>query len=259
MSMSILEKATQLEQVGKLRLVEVDGSAFGAAPLRLHFSPIPHTPAEIDAAIAADDESLLAPKPIWFNGQDYQYWPFRVDGLEMTAEQAATPTLNVANLGGHVTALCLNYDDMAQAIVRVTDTYIDYIDASNFASGNPDADPLQCFTQTWWIDSKSAEGDEVVTFTLGSPADLEGQLLPTRQLSQLCEWARRGEYRANKGCSYNGTAYFDINDNPVQDPALDECSGCQVSCEIRFGAGLVDPKTAVLDFGAFPGGNLNGQ
>lgn len=259
MAVSILEKATQLEQEGKLRLVEVDGTNFGAAVQRFHYSPIPHTPAEIDAALAAGDESLLAPKSIWFNGNEFAYWPFNVEGLEMTGETAAAPTLSVSNLDSRVTALCINYDDMAQAVVRIIDTYVDYIDARNFAGGNPDADPLQTFTHTWWIDAKSAESDDIVTFTLGSPADLEGQLLPTRQLIQICEWARRGEYRANKGCSYNGTAYFDERGNPTNDPAKDQCGGCMSDCQLRFGHGLADPKEAVLDFGGMPGGNLNGQ
>jgi phage-related protein len=47
--------------------------------------------------------------------------------------------------------------------------------------------------------------------------------IPTRQITSLCEWALRGQYRSGDGCTYNGTAYFDAKGNAVADPALDVC------------------------------------
>lgn len=260
----ILEKSTSLEQIGRIRLVQVDGSAFGAPMQRFHYSPQAHTPAEIDAAIKANNELMLAPKSIFFGGNEYDYHPSIIEGLEMTAEQSAQPTLTVANLDGSVSALCINFDDMAQANVTIIDTYVDYIDASNWPAGqrppyaeNPD--PSQKFTETWFIDSKSVETDETVVFNLSSPGDMQGQVIPTRQITQICTWAARGEYRLNKGCSYSGTAYFDENGKPVTDPSKDVCGGFLDDCRKRFGAGMTDPRQAVLDFGGFVAANLNGQ
>lgn len=256
---TIIERAMGLDQEGKIRLVEVDGTEFGAGIMRFHYSPRAHTEAEVLAAVAADDEAALEPVPIWWDGNEYGYHAFAVEGISASSEQAASPALHVHNLGGAISALCIHFDDMAQAKVKIIDTYAGFIDAANFPAGNPTADPQQCFTQIYWIDSKSAETDETVSFKLGSPADLQGQMIPTRQITILCEWAKRGEYRMNKGCSYAGTAYFDEKGNPVSDPALDVCGGCLSDCEKRFSAGLADPKAAILDFGGFPSANLLGR
>lgn len=100
--------------------------------------------------------------------------------------------------------------------------------------------------------TKTSEDDEVVTWSLSSPADLQNLVIPTRQITSMCEWALRGQYRSGDGCTYNGTAYFDAKGNSVADPALDVCGGCLSDCRKRFGAGLAEPNTAILDFGGFP-------
>lgn len=38
----------------------------------------------------------------------------------------------------------------------------------------------------FYIDAKSTETNEVVAFTLSSPMDLQGLMIPTRQLHSLC-------------------------------------------------------------------------
>jgi len=123
----------------------------------------------------------------------------------------------------------------------------------NFPDGvNPTADPTMFSLQTFWLDTKTAEHDETVAWSMSSPADLQGLVIPTRQITSLCEWAMRGQYRSGDGCTYNGTAYFDAKGNPVSDPALDACGGCLSDCRKRFGAGLAEPNTAILDFGGYP-------
>ncbi|RYA68095.1 phage minor tail protein L, partial [Enterobacter cloacae complex sp. 2DZ2F20B] len=53
--MSISSDVQKLEPGKRVRLIEVDGSAFGAGILRFHNETIPHTEAEIIAA--GGDES----------------------------------------------------------------------------------------------------------------------------------------------------------------------------------------------------------
>ena len=203
------------------------------------------------------DESKLGPKPIIYGGKSYEFWPFQLTGLELSTDQAAEPTLSASNLDGHITALCLQFKDMVNAKVSVIDTYAVYLDAVNFPdSVNPTADPTAYTLQTFWMDTKSSEDDEVVTWSLSSPADLQGLVIPTRQITSLCDWALRGHYRSGDGCTYNGTAYFDAKGNAVADPALDVCGGCLSDCRKRFGAGLADPNAAILDYGGFPATTL---
>lgn len=75
---------------------------------------------------------------------------------------------------------------MLQAKVTIHDTLGKYLDANNFADGNPTADPTQEKLKVFYIDAKSGETNEVVEFTLSSPMDLQGLMIPTRQLHSLC-------------------------------------------------------------------------
>jgi len=248
--MSLTNDYQKLEPGNTVRLIEVDGTAFGVSDvLRFHSYNIPHTEAEIEAA--AGDESSLPAKSIWWQGLEYSAWPYQIEGLESsTGGSSAQPKLSVANLDASITALCLAYDDMLQAKVTIHDTLAQYLDAQNFSAGNATADPTQEKLQTWYIDTKSSETNAVVEFTLSSPMDLQGLLIPTRQLHSLCTWSIRGQYRSGNGCDYAGTNYFDQNNNPVSDPSLDVCNGTTTACKLRFGA---DNE---LSFGGFPGTSL---
>ena len=248
---ALIDTAAMLAPGGRVRLVEVDASEFSGGIHRFHYSPFPHSPAEIDAANG--DEAKLGPKPIIWDGKIFDFWPFQISDLALSTDQAAEPKLSVSNLDGHITALCLQFKDMVNAKVSIIDTYAVYLDAANFPGGiNQTADPTMYTLQTFWLDMKTSEDDEVVSWTLTSPADLQNLVIPTRQITSLCEWALRGQYRSGDGCTYNGTAYFDAKGNSVADPALDVCGGGLSDCRKRFGAGLAEPKAAILDFGGFP-------
>ncbi len=248
--MSLNSDYQKLELGNEVRLFSVDGTAFGTGEvLRFHSYNVPHTEAEIVAA--GGDESKLPAKSIWWQGQEYKAWPCQIDGVEAsTSGSSAQPKLSVANLDGSVTALCLAYDDLLQAKVTIHDTLAHYLDARNFAGGNPAADATQEKLQVWYIDAKTAETNEVVEFALSSPMDLQGLMIPTRQLHSLCNWCIRNKYRTGDGCDYAGSRYFDKNNNPVSDPSLDECNGTLSACKLRFG------ENNELSFGGFPGTSL---
>lgn len=198
------------------------------------------------------DESKLPAKSIWWQGNEYSAWPVQIEGIEAsTSGSGAQPKLTVANLDGSITALCLAYDDMLQAVVTIHDTLAQYLDARNFAGGNATADASQEKLQVFYIDSKSMETNISVEFTLTSPMDLQGLMIPTRQLHSLCTWCIRGKYRSGDGCDYAGTNYFDKHGNPVSDPSLDVCNGTlNTGCKPRHGA------NNELPFGGFPGTSL---
>ena len=248
--MSLNSDYQKLEPGNQVRLFSVDGTAFGTGEvLRFHSYNVPHTEAEI--VTAGGDESKLPAKSIWWQGQEYKAWPCQIDGVEAsTSGSSAQPKLSVANLDGSVTALCLAYDDLLQAKVTIHDTLAHYLDARNFAGGNPAADATQEKLQVWYIDAKTSETNEVVEFALSSPMDLQGLMIPTRQLHSLCTWCIRNKYRTGDGCDYAGTRYFDKNNKPVSDPSLDECNGTLSACKLRFG------ENNELSFGGFPGTSL---
>ena len=248
--MSLNSDYQKLEPGNAVRLFSVDGTAFGTGEvLRFHSQNLPHTEAEIVAA--GGDESKLPAKSIWWQGQEYKAWPCQIEGIEAsTSGSSAQPKLSVANLDGSITALCLAYDDLLQAKVTIHDTLAQYLDVRNFPGGNPTADATQEKVQVWYIDAKTSETNEVVEFALSSPMDLQGLMIPTRQLHSLCTWCIRNKYRTGDGCDYAGTRYFDKNNNPVDDPSRDECNGTLIACKLRFGEGNE------LPFGGFPGTSL---
>lgn len=248
--MSLNSDYQKLEPGNSIRLFEVDGTSFGLEDiLRFHAYSIPYSAREIDEA--GGDESKLPAKSIWWQGQEYKAWPCQIEGIEASTDgSSAQPKLTVANLDRSITALCLAYDDLLQAKVTIHDTLAQYLDAVNFIDGNATADPIQEKIKVFYIDSKSLETNEDVEFTLSSPMDLQGLMIPTRQLHSLCTWCIRNQYRSGNGCDYAGTRYFDKNNNPVNDPSKDECNGTLTACKLRVG------EDEPLPFGGFPGTSL---
>lgn len=246
--MALIDEAQKLDQSGKIRLVYVDATQFGGGEYFYHYYAIPHTPAEIQAA--GGDPDKLKPKSIMFAGEEFVFYPYGLQDMDISTEQAASPQITIANIDGVITALCLQFKNLLGAKVTIIDTYRKFLD------GGPDANPAERREQVFYIDTKTYEDDEIVTFTLSSPADFQGMQLPKRQVTMICHWAMTGRYRSGDGCAYNGTAYFDAKGNPVSDPARDVCGGLMSDCQARFGAGLSNPNEAYLDFGGYPACDL---
>lgn len=246
--MSIKNDVQKLNIDGRIRLIEVDGSAFGADILRFHKETLPYTPEELTAA---ENGGELKPKVIFWQGNEYHPYPYELTGIETSTDgRSAEPTLSVSNVNGVITAMCLYFDDMVQAKVIIHDTLVRYLDAENFPGGNPEASPEEEFKQVFYIDCRSGETNTQVDFTLSSPIDLQGVKLPRRQIHAICAWCINGWYRTGKGCDYAGTKYFDKKGNPTDDPSKDECSGLIQDCQGRFG------KDTALPFGGMPSSSL---
>jgi lambda family phage minor tail protein L len=210
--MSIAADIQQLEPGSLIELFEVDCTVIGGDMLRFH--------------------GHLQSASIFWQGNEYKPWPIQATGFEHTSDaQQPSPTLSVANLNGTISALCVFLADMVGAKVRRRRTLTKYLDAVNFPGGNPTADPNEEMApELWYIEQKSSETNVQVDFMLSSALDFGGQQLPARQIAGLCYFKYRGPE-----CGYVGIAYFDKNDQPVSDPALDRCSLKTSGCECRFG------------------------
>lgn len=249
----------KLEAGSLVTLIEVDCTSFGGDVLYFHPHNIAHTEAQMEDLAnplysgTLTWEERAAAVPIIWNGQEYKAWPSQVEGLEINSSgQPNSPTLSVGNIDGSISSLCLFFQDLVKAKVIIRRTMAEYLDAVNFVDGNPNADPTQEYTDTWYIDSKTYEDNETVSFLLSSPADLSGKKLPGRLCTGVCEWAQRGRYRGPE-CGYTGEAMFDLDDNPTSDPSEDRCAGRVPSCKVRFGA------NNQLPFGGFAAANLLGR
>lgn len=235
--MGISTDVQKLEVGAEIRLFELDATGIGGTLQRFH--------------------GYAQVGPIWWQGNQYDPWAIQAEGFEQVGEgQQPTPTLSVGNIGqdadgnpipGVISALCIQLDDLVGARVVVRRTLGKYLDARNFPDGNPSASPdEELAPEIWIVQQKTSDLPEVVEFELSSALDFNGQQLPGRQIiAGVCGWRAKGGYRGTY-CGYTGSRMFDLDGNPVTDPALDRCSGLLSDCKKRFG------EYEVINFGGFP-------
>ncbi|QBQ80532.1 hypothetical protein WF5505_00032 [Escherichia phage vB_EcoS_WF5505] len=254
----LYREATRFDPSGRVRLIHIDAQdvepgdgAIGAGHHYFHYCFIPHTAEDI--AAAGGDEGKLKPKSIFFGGQEFEFWPFDLSGLNFSTSTAAEPQLTIVDIGGIITRLSLNHDQLLGAKVEIIDTFAKFLDNGR---SRPDSETVQEF----YIDSQVGRNPgKQITFALSSPADMEGQVVPRRQIMNMCEWALNGSMPAGRvhvEPAQPGIKYYDERGNEVIAMEMDRCGGCLSDCYLRFGQGLADPKAAVLDYGGFPGSRL---
>ena len=248
---------------GLIKLFELDASALGAGVLRFHghisyedWEKI-YSSIGSDGLMGADTGSIgkvfdVGDEKQWqrniiFDGQTFEPMALQVSGLEMRSDgKASAPTLSMANnikgIQGAVTAYCLQFGDFAGAKIKVITTLAKYLDAENFSAGNATANPSEKREQIWFIEQKTSENAQQVTFELSNPVDFEGLKIPTRQISNYCNW----EYRSEE-CGYIGSAMFTEKDEPTDNPAFDRCSYRTSGCNCRKNE---------LRFGGFPASSM---
>ena len=248
---------------GLITLFELDARALGAGILRFHGHISYEDWERIYSLIGSDellgDESQLigevfeqGESRVWYRniiwqGQTFEPMALEVSGLEMRSDgKASAPTLSMANniggIQGAVSAYCLQFGDFAGAKLKVITTLAKYLDAENFSTGNPTANPSEKREQIWFIEQKTSENAQQVTFELSNPVDFEGLKIPTRQISNYCNW----EYRSEE-CGYIGSAMFTEKDEPTDNPALDRCNYRTSGCRCRENE---------LHFGGFPASSM---
>lgn len=248
---------------GLITLFELDASALGAGILRFHghisFEDWEKIYSSIgsDGLMGADTGSIgkvfdVGDEKQWqrniiFDGQTFEPMALQVSGLEMRSDgKASAPTLSMANningIQGAVTAYCLQFGDFAGAKIKVITTLAKYLDAENFSTGNTSANSSEKREQIWFIEQKTSENAQQVTFELSNPVDFEGLKIPTRQISNYCNW----EYRSEE-CGYIGAEMFTEKDEPTDNPALDRCSFRTSGCNCRKNE---------LRFGGFPASSM---
>lgn len=184
-----------------------------------------------------------------FDGNHYTRFPIYAEGFELTGQGTIPrPTIKVANITGIMGALVKELSDLVNCKVTRIRTFVKYLDAVNFPLGvNPEADPNQIIDrEVWAIDRKSSENKIFIEFELSAAWDVQGVLLPRRQIIQnMCPW----KYRSSE-CTYSGGAVADKLDQPTTDISKDSCGKRLSSCRLRFG------NNNVLPFGGFPAAGL---
>lgn len=186
-------------------------------------------------------------QPVVWQGVEYTPLPIEATGFELRGSGALPrPTVRLSNIEGLLAAEARELNYFLGAKFTRRRTFVRFLDAVNFANGNPEADPTQeLIPEIWYVDRKASENAVEITFELAAALDMVGIQLPRRHIIQnTCIWGYR-----DANCNYTGGPVADRNNQPTTDPAQDKCSKTLGGCKLRFGDGR-------LPFGGFPGVGL---
>lgn len=229
--MSIAAESLSLTPSAMVELYVVDLTPLGSVVLRY----------------APQANALRA--PVVWQGLTYTPFPIEARGFAaVTDGPAPRPMLRVSNVLGQLGALVHQHGDLIGARFVRRRTRARYLDAVNFAGGvNPSADPTAHLAdEVWTIDRLAHRDHELIEWELCSPLDLEGAMLPRRQIrASVCSW----RYRSPE-CGYAGPPVAKADDTATSLAAEDRCSLRISGCKLRFGA------TGELPIGIFPGAGL---
>lgn len=186
-----------------------------------------------------------------YGGVEYTPVDIEFEGLETSGAGALpTPRVRVANNDGFAQQIINTWGDLLNCSFHRVRTYARFLD------GHEEPDPTAYYgPDTFRVERRVSENSQFIEWELSAAIDQEGKQIPGRQvIRDTCLWRYRafnhssGQFDYSRAqCPYTGASYFDINDEPVTDPAKDVPSRRLGCCRARFGA--ANP----LPFGGFPG------
>lgn len=163
MSGTMLKALSATQQDALVEMWEVDFRAFGGEVFRF-----------------CNQVNELNQAVVW-KGQEYTPLPMSAEGFEMTSQGAGNrPTLTVSNLLGFVTGAADQYNQFVGVGVVRRLTYARFLDAANFKSGNPTADPNQEIIGKYVIEQMTSLTAERAVFELAAPSESDGAIIPSR-------------------------------------------------------------------------------
>jgi len=177
----------------------------------------------------------LTTRSIYFNDKEYIAAPVAVEGFELaTKGSLPRPTMSIAVKSDGVDALSklktvlAQIGDLTGAKFTRIRTFAKFIDGSdpdgkNYAfltslikDHDPDPNAILNY-DIYYIDRKTSESNQTLSFEMTSSIDLENFSVPKRLVIQdRCQWQYRGEgccYTANLSASTHGTT-----DRGILDP-----------------------------------------
>ena len=130
-------------------------------------------------------------KIVWATNE-YLRFPIQASGFAFQRGQLPRPKITISNATGLISSILLSVNettagnDLTGATVTRIRTLAKYIDAVNFADNtNSTADPNAEFPkEIYYIDRKTTENREVVTWELAAVFDLVGIRAPKRQCTR---------------------------------------------------------------------------
>ena len=149
---------------------------------------------------------------IIFNTQQYDPMAIAVESVEIDGKGSLPrPKLTVSNVGGLLSPILYQFDNLIGAKVTRRKVFGRFIDAANFPGGiNPYGTPdTTAFTDDlFFINRKLTENREFIQFELATVLEIDGTKLPSRQvLATICPF----RFRDSTTCAYSGPPVSDKN------------------------------------------------
>lgn len=169
------------------------------------------TAGETDVYYTFYDGKAAQGKNLVFGGVTYTAFPIQMTEAEIDGKGTLPrPKLSVANINGFVSILLLANSDLIGAKVTRTRVFARSLDAVNFPNGvNPwgTPDPTAIVSSDiFYVNRKVTETNELVTFELATPIEIDNVQLPRRQmLANSCLFI----YRDPETCGYTGAPIAD--------------------------------------------------
>ena len=152
-------------------------------------------------------------KEIIFKGNAYHYIPIKTDGFNTTDSQLARPTLTADNTDSFFSLKTRFFKDFIGFNVKRVRTFVKFLHGNNFPHNvNPFGSPTEVSfpVETYVINRKTVENQNVVAFELTSPLEKEQAFIPNRKIIyNTCQW----QYRHSIGCGYQGEPVTDSKGN----------------------------------------------
>lgn len=156
---------------------------------------------------------------IVFGGTTYVAFPVVIKDFGYDGQGGIIrPKLSVSNINGFVSNLLLQNQDLVGANISLIRVFARFIDAVNFPGGiSPyTPDPAAAYApETYYINRKSQENQDLVEWELATAFELDNRRLPSRIcLANYCQW----RYREPGTCGYSGAPVADSNNNVFTGP-----------------------------------------
>lgn len=208
---------------------------------------------DIDLTMLGGTVQRFAPGPkdsvgtaVTWRGQSYQALPIKAEGFSKNGKGPfPRPRLTIF-INDMIRAMIKTYGGLKGAKVTRWQVFKHYLD------GEINADPDQHMPiEVYYIANRTAQGLNTCEWSLRSPIDIEGTMIPGRICTRICGFPYRRwngstfDYSGVYGCSYTGTSYFNALGEATS-AANDVCGKRAGDCKKRF-------PTGPMPFGGFPG------
>ena len=164
--------------------------------------------------------SFCGVEDVVYKGVPYTAIPCEITGMETNLTNMSEPQLTLFD-NGLLGLLVDTYDNLLGRSIKVRTVRKSLVNSENLFY---DVAPSEYIIaqKTSDIPYKS------ISFKLKHLGSLSGKT-PARNIYSTCSWKR---YRG-AGCEYSGTAMFDLENKPTDNPSEDLCALTLEACQIR--------------------------